>query len=67
MIRFLVAALLATTPALAADTLYTDATLIDGAAPSLVWVSYTVAASMVLFALALLLFRHAESRFAERL
>lgn len=31
MIRFLVAAILVTTPALAADTLYTDATLIDGA------------------------------------
>jgi ABC-2 type transport system permease protein len=46
---------------------FTRSALIDGTGPSVGWLAYTVAVSLLLFALALALFKRAECRFAERL
>lgn len=46
---------------------FTRTALIDGAAPSVPWLVYTITVSLVLFAIALALFKRAECHFAERL
>lgn len=46
---------------------FTRVALIDGEGPPLGWLAYTVSVSLLLFALALALFKRAECRFAERL